>query len=105
MLQQGVIQPSHSPWALPILQVKRNGTYRFCIDYRKSNEATKKDVNPLPRVDDQLDALHGSHHFSTIDVCSGYWQVSKLVLLMKTGRKQIYNPRWVMGIYFTSLWG
>ena len=73
MLQQGVIEPSHSPWASPIVLVQKGW---FCIDYRKLNEVTKKDVNPLPRVDDLLDALHGSHYFSTIDLRPGYWQVS-----------------------------
>jgi len=77
MLQQGVIQPSHSPWASPIVLVKKkDGKYRFCIDYRKLNGVTKKDAHPLPRVDDLLDALHGSHYFSTLDLRSGYWQVS-----------------------------
>ena len=77
MLQQGVIQPSHSPWASPIVLVKKkDGKYRFCIDYRKLNEVTKKDAHPLPRIDDLLDALIGSHYFSTLHLRSGYWQVS-----------------------------
>ena len=77
MLQQGVIQPSHSPWASPIVLVnKKDGKYQFCIDYRKLNEVTKKDAHPLPRVDDLLDALHGSQCFSTLDLRSGYGQVS-----------------------------
>ena len=77
MLQQGVIQPSHSPWASPIVLVKKKGGgYRFFIDYRKLNEVTKKDAHILPRLDDLLDALRGSHYFSTLDLRSGYWQVS-----------------------------
>ena len=77
MNQQGVIQPSHSPCASPIVLIKKkDGKYRFCIDYRKLNEVTKKDAHPLPRIDDLLDALHGSNYFRTLDLRSGYRQVS-----------------------------
>ena len=77
MLSQGVIQPSCSPWASPIVSVKKkDGSYRFCVNYRKLSSITKKDAHPLPRVDDHLDALHGSCLFSTLDLRSGYWQVS-----------------------------
>ena len=77
MLDQGVIQASSSPWASPIVLVKKkDGTFRFCIDYRKLNEVTKKDAHPLPRIDDLLDALQGSQMFSTLDLRSGYWHVS-----------------------------
>ena len=77
MLDQGVIQASSSPWASPIVLVKKkDGTFRFCIDYRKLNEVTKKDAHPFPRIDDLLDALQGSQMFSMLDLRSGYWQVS-----------------------------
>ena len=77
MLNQGVIQHSESPWASPIVLVKKkDGSFRFCIDYRKLNAVTKKDAHPLPRVDDLLDSLQGSCMFSTLDLRSGYWQVS-----------------------------
>lgn len=76
MLKKDVIQKSSSPWASPIVLVgKKDGSIRFCVDYRKVNGVTRKDAYPLPRVDDTLDTLSGSKWFSTLDLISGYWQV------------------------------
>ena len=74
--ESGVIQPSNSPWASPVVLVrKKDGTHRFCVDYREVNAVTKKDKFPLPRVDDLLDQLGKAQYFSTLYLASGYWQI------------------------------
>jgi len=76
MLQQGIVSPSNSPWCSPIVLVpKPNGKWRFCVDFRKVNAITKKDVYPLPRIDTILDSLQGAKYFSTLDLHAGYHQV------------------------------
>nr|VZI20025.1 unnamed protein product [Spirometra erinaceieuropaei] len=76
MLDKHVIRPSPSPWASPIVLVKKkDGSLRLCVDYRRLNAVTVKDSFPLPRIDTTLEALAGAPCFSTLDLQSGYWQL------------------------------
>ena len=76
MQDDGVIQPSESPWASPMVLVrKKNGKLRICVDYRHLNSVTKLDAYPIPRIDDLLDQLGSAKYFTTLDLASGYWQI------------------------------
>ena len=76
MLTAGVIQPSVSEWAAaPVLVRKRDGSVRWCVDYRALNKVTKKDVFPLPLIEDCMDALEDNCWFSKLDSNSAYWQI------------------------------
>ena len=75
---------------------KKDGTLRFCIDFRKLNDATVKDAHPLPRIDNTLEALKGAKIFSTLDLKSGYWQVPikeehKSKTAFRTSSGQLYE--------------
>ena len=76
MLDVRAIRHSNSPWASPVVLVrKKDGSLRFCIDLRKLNARTIKDAYSLPRIEDALDSLNGACIFTSLDLKSGYWQV------------------------------
>nr|XP_018672786.1 uncharacterized protein zf(cchc)-26 isoform X2 [Ciona intestinalis] len=76
MLQAGIIRPSTSPYASPVVMVrKKDGTNRICIDYRKLNNLTIFDPEPMTTAKEVFNTLSNDHYFSTIDLTKGYWQV------------------------------
>lgn len=77
MLRKEVIEPSTSAWCSPVVMIpKPDKTWRFCVDFRKLNTVTVKDKFPIGNLNELLDKLHGCKYLSTIDLKSGFWQIS-----------------------------
>ena len=73
LLERDVIEPSTSPWsAQVVLASKKDGSYRYCVDFRRLNCVTVKEHYPVPRVEDMIDTLAGAKFFSTLDLISAY---------------------------------
>ena len=104
MLQTGVIEPSHSPWSSPICMVKKkDDTFRFCIDYGRLNDVTKKDAFPVPDIKDALDSLRGAKYFATIDLLCGYWQLG-LSDRMRQGAFHLLYSSWSFPLHPYAVW-
>ncbi|GBG76205.1 hypothetical protein CBR_g21954 [Chara braunii] len=92
LLEKGWIRPSSSPYGAPVLFVwKKNNDLRLCIDYRKLNAQTIRNVGPLPRIDDLLERLGGAKFFSKLDLKSGYHQ---LEIRQKDRYKTVFKTRY-----------
>lgn len=76
LLDKGIIQPSESEYASPIVMVKKkNNEYRLCVDYRILNKALVRDNYPLPLIEDQIDMLNNKKYFSLLDLKDGFHHV------------------------------
>ena len=84
MLEVGAIRPSQSPWCNVVVLVrKKDSTLCFCVDFRCLNTWTKKDSYPLPHIQEALESMAGSPHFSSMDFKSGFWQIKMALELQQ----------------------
>ena len=105
MLDNGWIRPSTSPFGAPVLMVKKkDGTNRACIDYRQLNSLTKKNVYPIPRIDEMLDNLQGAKIFTSMDLYKGYHQC-RLNSTDGSIERSAFKTRWGLFEYLVLPFG
>lgn len=76
MLAKGIIEPTAFAYcSLVVLVKKKDGTTRFCINYRRLNTLTTSEATPMPAITEAMRHLRGANIFFSIDVKSGYWQI------------------------------
>ena len=103
LLEHQFIRPSESPYGAPVLFVpKKDGSLRFCVDYRWLNKKTIRNQYPLPLPEEMFDRLGGSKVFSKIDLKSGYWQIP-----VREGdvQKTAFKTRWGLYEYMVMPFG
>ena len=89
MLEAEIIEPAKSDFNAPIVLVKKkDGSSRFCLDFRRLNDVTKFDTEPMTNVDDILTKLQGDRYFTKIDLAKGYWQCKKAETPNDTGHSR-----------------
>ena len=93
LLAAGMIRPSNSPWAAPVVMVRKPGTsnFRMCVDFRALNKVTKTEVFPLPRIKDLHRQLRGAKWLSTMDCLCGFWQV---IVAEEDRHKTAFISKW-----------
>ena len=97
MLGHGIIEPSTSDWASPIVTVRKKDTsIRICVDYRRLNSYTKVDAYPMPKVDDLVDRVSGASYITTLDLTKGYAVLASASCQEGSRKDSIYNSIWAV---------